>query len=249
MLEHLRKQLRNYRTLAYQTYDKFEADRDAALRALCFIHDNRTSRENPVRFDASFFVAFSHAWDDEIEVAAALDRLEWVVPIKGYDSFVPYNTVNIDRPSTVADLAQILGESGPLRTELDRLHLRKALQVFRKNPLSITGQNFFDAAHPRPSDQGAFSNVLTPDWADPAAPTDAEVMDLLDSIRARFGEIDAVKSELIDDDKFTDVAMPSVAFRTSSHPSILMKGTSRRSRNAFGGLSDFEFSSGAARFA
>lgn len=200
-LETLRRELRNVRTLAYRHYDRFEADRASLMSLLCLTVDNRTQRDNPVRLDEVFFHPVATAWEDEIEAGQALDKIDFVVPIKGYDAFFPYNQVNIGRPSQVAVLERLVAR---LPEALDRLHVGKAMQVFRTNPLSITGQNFFSTAHPRPADQGTYSNVLPVDWADPAAPTTDEVKALLDALRVRFVDIATVDSEVVDDDKFDE---------------------------------------------
>lgn len=201
MIEILKRSLQNVRTLAYSHYDRLESTFAENRGWLATEIDNRQLRENPVRVDEEFFFPVAAGWEDRITVLQNLDRLEWAIPMKGYSAFLPYNRVNIGRPDTVARLERMVPR---LPEPLERLKLGHCLKVFRLNPVCITGQTFFHSAHARPSDKGTFSNVIAPDWADPAAPTEAEVMTTIDLVKTRFMDITTVDSELIDGDKLAE---------------------------------------------
>lgn len=199
MIETLRRALRQVRTLAYNRYDLVETGFDAVRQWLVLEVDNRQLRQNPVRLEEDFFFPMAAGWDDEVTVLQQLDLIEWSVAMKGYDAFVAFSVVNIGRPDVVARLERIVPR---LPEALQRLKMRQALNIFRTSPITITGQPFFDAAHPRPADKGTYSNILAPAWVAAATPTEAEAMALIDSAKARFVDITTVESELIDASQF-----------------------------------------------
>lgn len=195
----LKRQVLNYRTLAYNRYDLLQTAPDSLFNAIALTIDNRSARENPVRLQEDFFYPEAYAWEDEMVSMPGLSSLDYTIPIKGYASFLPYNRVNIGRPGTVARIERLLPRLGAAH---NRLQVRMAMSVFRSNPLSVTGQNFFADAHPIPGKPGStYDNLLAPNWTDPAAPTDAEVMALLDEVRVQFATNLTVEAEVVDDDE------------------------------------------------
>lgn len=192
----LKRQVRNYQTLAFNRYDRLQAAPDSLFAAIALTIDNRGARENPVRLTEDFFYPEAYAWEDEMVSMPGLAELEYTVPIKGYASWLGYNRVNIGRPGTVARLERLLPR---LADAHDMLQVRLAMNVFRTNPLSVTGQNFFADAHPIPGRAGStYDNLLAPNWADPADPTDAEVKAVLDSVRTQFATNLTVTAEVVD---------------------------------------------------
>lgn len=192
----LQRQVQQVQILAYNRYDLLQADPTQLLNILTLTIDNRTARENPVRLEEDFFFPEAYSWEDEMVSIPGLDKLEYTVPIKGYAALLPYNRVNIGRPGTVAKLERLIPRLGDAQL---RLQVRKAMSVFRGNPLSVTGQNFFADAHPHPAGKGTYDNILTPNWTDPASPTDQEVRDLLEAVRVQFAANLSIDAEVIDD--------------------------------------------------
>lgn len=192
----LKRQVRTYQTLAFNRYDQLQTAPESLFAAIALTIDNRGARENPVRLSEDFFYPEAYAWEDEMVSMPGLAELEYTVPIKGYASWLGYNRVNIGRPGTVARLERLLPR---LADAHDMLQVKLAMNVFRTNPLSVTGQNFFADAHPIPGRAGStYDNLLAPNWTDPAVPTDAEVKALLDEVRTQFATNLTVTSEVVD---------------------------------------------------
>jgi hypothetical protein len=211
MIDILKRDLRQVRTLAYHHYDTAESTFAENRSWLVVEIDNRQLRQNPVRVEEEFFFPTAAGWEDTVTVLQALDRIEWAIPMKGYDAYLAYNAVNIGRPDTVARLERLVPR---LPEPLARRKLGQALDVFRMNLPCISGQTFFHAAHARPADKGTFSNIMAPNWVDPAAPTEAEVMDFLEAAKIRFMDISTVEAELVDGSKLAaqmNVVVHSVA--------------------------------------
>jgi hypothetical protein len=196
VVDSLQRQVAYYQLPGMQAWQTLVADPQSLINRLAFVHDNRQLRENPVRFEEIFYRIMAHEWVDEISTTGLFSALTWTVPIGGYDSYVPYNVVNIDRPGHQKRLDAIM--AGMPRGH-EEMKVRKMFRVFRNNPLSISGQTLFHATHNRPAVYGGtFSNLLAPNWADPAAPTLAEAMAVLDEAAGRFGDIGAVDVEVVD---------------------------------------------------
>lgn len=191
----LKRQVRNIQVLAYNRYDQLQTAPESLFAAIALTINN-TSRENPVRLEEDFFFPEAYAWEDEMVSMPGLDKLDYTVPIKGYASFLPYNRVNIGRPGTVAQLERLMPR---LAEAHDRLQIRMAMNVFRTNPTSVTGQAFFANAHPLTGKVGVtYDNLLAPNWTDPADPTDEEVRDVLELIRVQFATNLTVDAEVVD---------------------------------------------------
>lgn len=192
----LQRQVRNYQTLAFNRYDQLQTAPESLFAAIALTINNQSARENPVRLNEEFFYPEAYAWEDEMVSMPGLYELEYTIPIKGYASWLGYNRVNIGRPGTVARLERLLPR---LADAHDRLQVRLAMDVFRTNPLSITGQDFFANAHPIPGRPGStYDNLLAPNWTDPAIPTDLEVKQLLDDVRTQFATNLTVDAEVVD---------------------------------------------------
>jgi hypothetical protein len=198
MLDVLRRQVISRQILAFDRYDKLAADPTTLFNLIALTIDNRSARDNPVRLEEDFVFPEAYSWEDEMVSIPGYDRLEYVVPIKGYAAMVPYNRVNINRPGTVARIERIMPKLGEA---LVLIEIRKAMAVFRGNPLSVTGQSFFADAHPFPSDKGTYDNTIAPNWTDPAAPTDLEIFDLLEAVRVRFADNLTIDAEVLDDSR------------------------------------------------
>lgn len=190
----LKRDLRRFRTLAFNVYDKQEA-LDALIAALAFVIDNRQDRENPVRLDEDFFFPEAYRWEDEGITVEGIDRIEFTVPLMGYTADLPYNRVNIGRPNTVAVLSRLVPKLGPA---FKRLQTRQIMEVFRLNPLAYDGQNFWSDAHPHPANKGTYDNIIDFPFADPARPTEFEMQDLLHEVKARFLRNLTIQAEVLD---------------------------------------------------
>lgn len=198
-LDVLKREFENVTPVFFQLYDGLEVDHQKALTTLARIHDNRVARQNPVPLDYLLNFPEATSWLDEVEIFHTLDMLEWTVPMEGHQVVVPWNRVNIDRPNTVAQFEQVVAS---LPEALNRREIRLCMEVFRSNPLSVTGQSFFSEVHPRPNGQGTFSNVMTPVFGDPIDSPALQVLYLLvNDVVTRFGSIGIVQSEVIDDSK------------------------------------------------
>lgn len=198
MIDSLKRQLVQFRTLAIDFYDKLAASPEEIRNRLAIVVDNRGERQNPVRMDEDFFFPVVHGWEDKAATIEGLDKIEFVVPMKGYDAFLPYNEVNIDRPDTVARLERMVPRLIPAFFEMQT---RLIMNVFRKNPLCYDGQNFFDINHSHPGNKGSYSNVLTPTFADAGNPTIDEVKALLHEVNGRMVVNLAIDTEVVDGEK------------------------------------------------
>lgn len=225
-IEILRRHLRSVREVTFSIYDRLETDPNTVRSSLAMTIDNRTVRENPVRLDQWFFFPEVHAWEDEKVVIPGLDKIDFTVPLKGYDAVLPYNRVDIERPNVVARLEQMVGQLPPA---FFRMQTRKILEVFRQNSLAYTGQSFFSNAHVHPQDQGNFSNVVALGFADPANPTFDEVKDLLHRVRARFVTNQTIQAELLDEGEVRDSLL--VIVHNESHWSLFDQVRTKREFN------------------
>ena len=194
MLDTLRKHLRQFRTIVLDAYDKLEADPNQVRNLLALTIDNRRERSNPVRLDEDFVYPELYAWADERETGGAIDRLEYAVALKGYSAAVPYNKVNIDRPDVVMKLSAIVAK---LPLAFFRMQTRLLMNVFRLNPLTVDGQNFFSTAHVYPAGKGTYDNTIDTPFSTLATPTFDEVKTILHNARARFAENLSIEAEVL----------------------------------------------------
>jgi hypothetical protein len=199
MLDELRRIVRSYLTLTLDIWDRLAADPTSLFALLCFVVDNRQQRLNPVRFEWINWFPSVMADEDDATTLPGLDRLEYAVPMKGYEAFIEYNLINVGRPDTVAQIESMLRQI-PAAFLLKQVET--VMNVFRKNPLCMDGQNFFDTDHTKPSGLGTYSNIIAPNWADPAAPTILEADAAVDAIRARFATNATIQAQVIDDTQF-----------------------------------------------
>ena len=194
-IETLKRDLRQFRTLSLSIYDGLEAGQTVRDQ-LAFNVDNRTARDNPVRLDEDFFFPEVFGWEDEPITIDNLDRIEFVVPMKGYSGVLPYNEVNLGRPNTVARLERLVPR---LPDALLRKQTQLIMEVFRRNPTCYTGQPFFNNAHPHPGqDNGTFNNTIGLGFAHPALPTTDEIKALLHDVNGRFTDNLTIQAEVID---------------------------------------------------
>lgn len=215
-LDALKREFENVTTVFFDLYDQLEVDHQIALGTLAWIHDNRQERQNPVRLDYLLDFPEATSWLDEVEIFHTLDQLQWVVPLEGHQVVSPFNRVNLGRPNTVVQLEQVVARQ-PLA--LNRREIRLCMEVFRSNPLSVTGQNFFSTAHPRPNGQGTFSNVVTPVFgADLSSPALQVLFLLINDVLTRFSSISVIQTEVIDDKKLRDSLL--IIVHNESHQTL-----------------------------
>ena len=179
-LEDFRREVLRYNTLMLDLYDQDGGNLAPDLLRLAHVHDNRTLRDNPVRFELIMNVPEVHEWTGQLPSALPSERLEWSVPLRGYGGHVLYNKINMNRPSTINTLAQTLaGLPGAY------LHKRieMAAAVLERNPLCMDGQNLFDTDHPRPQGRGTYSNQIVG-----AGNTPETALNLLKQVTVRFAE-------------------------------------------------------------
>jgi len=200
-IDALKREVKTYREVAYNLYEQLEADPAQIKNLLAISMDNRQAKENPVRIQEAMFFPEVYSWHDQVVAGAELDKIDWTVPLKGYDAFVPYNKVNIGRPSSVHKLDRIVPR---LPEAWMRKQVAEIMNVFRVNGLSYDGQNFFDTDHTHPASKGTYSNVTTPNWSTTSAPTFAELVSCMDEVRARFVTNLALDAEVIDGSKFAN---------------------------------------------
>ena len=202
-LDVLKREFENVTTVFFDLYDQLEVDHQTALGTLAWVHDNRQERQNPVRLDYLLDFPEATSWLDEVEIFHTLDQLEWVVPLEGHQVVSPFNRVNLGRPNTVVQLEQIVARQ-PMA--LNRREIRLCMEVFRSNPLCVTGQNFFSNAHPKPNDQGTFSNIIAPIFGPGllATPALQVLFQLVNDVLTRFSSISIIQSEVIDDMKLRE---------------------------------------------
>lgn len=194
-IDAFRREVKNYREYSTSLYDQLEADPASLKNLLALQVDNRAAKENPVRIQEALFFPEAIAWTDQRIAGADLDKINFTVPLAGYDVFIPYNKVNIGRPHTVHKLDQIIPR---LPEAWMRKQVGVMMDVFRTNPLAYDGQNFFDTDHTHPAGMGTYSNVTTPNWTTPATPTFAEASAALAEVRAKFAAILSVQAEVLD---------------------------------------------------
>lgn len=193
MIDGLKRELRNYRTTAIQSWDRLSVDPANLIDRFAMTVDNRQARESTVRLEYAHVRPIVTGWMDEAIVAFGLEKLDWTVPMQGWDTFVAYNKVNIGRPAAVAKLPQIIAALAPAHQNgiIAQFH-----SAFNSNPVCMDGQNFFDTDHPVPNAAGTtYSNVLAPNWTDPVAPTLAEMTAMLRSARSRFNAINVLDAK------------------------------------------------------
>lgn len=226
MLDTLRKHLRQYRTLAMDLYDRLEADANQVRNLLALTIDNRTERANPVRLDEDFVFPEVYAWADQREAGGAIDRLEYVVPIRGYNASVPYNKVNIGRPDTVAKLGRIVPKLPPafMRTQTKLL-----MNVFRLNPLTVDGQNFFSTAHVYPAGKGTYDNTIDTPFSTIGSPTFEEAKTILHNARARFATNFSIQAEVLSAAEMA--AAMVVIVHNSAHWSVFEQVRTQQTRS------------------
>ncbi len=200
-IDALKREVKTYREVAYDIYDQLEADPNQLKNLLAITIDNRQAKENPVRIQEAMYFPEALAWHDQVVAGGDFDRLDWTVPLKGYNVVVPYNRVNIGRPSSVHKLGSIIPR---LPEAWMRKQVGEIMNVFRGNVLAYDGQNFFDASHKHPAGKGTYSNLVTPDWTTTSAPTFSEASACLDLIRTRFVTNLALDAEVLDAARFAD---------------------------------------------
>lgn len=198
MLDAFKRDVRSYTRLALAAYDRLETDPNSIRSRLALLKDNRQARENPVRLTETFISATASAWEDDIVVAAAIDKLDYTVPMKGYHVFVPYNEINIGRPNMQATLKEVVDK---LPLSLLRKEVRLIMNIFRLNPLTVDGQNFFDASHTHINDT-AYSNIVEFDVVDEDNPTFDEAKAAINEALARLASINAIEAEVVDAAQF-----------------------------------------------
>lgn len=201
----------------FDLYDQAEADHAAVLGNLAYVHDNREARENPVQLDYLLQLPQAKAWLDDSVIEHGLDLLEWTIPMEGHDVVTAINKVNIGRPNTVVKLEDI-ARSQP--EALLRRQVKLIMEVFRRNPLAVDGQNFFDTDHPKPGGATTYSNILTPVFGAGALanPSLQVLANLVNEVITHFGSILTSQSEVVDDSKLRNNLL--VIVHNATHQTI-----------------------------
>ena len=199
-LDQLRKDVRAHRELMLMGYDKHEILLTDAAAMFATI-DNREARLSPIPVSSHFLLPQGFALEDEPVLYAKMDQMEWNVPIKVHRTTLPFNRINVGRPQQAIPLANAVAKLGPA---MHRLQIQKLFSLFR-NPaaVSITGQPFFDKAHPQPADQGMFSNILDlstdVDLSSASKPTAEDAIKVLRAARIRFVINQLLEAEVVKD--------------------------------------------------
>lgn len=199
MLDAFKRDVRNFTRLALAAYDKLETDPTSLRNRLSLLHDNRQARENPVRLTESFIPATATAWEDDVVVKGAIEKLDYTVPMKGYHVFVPYNTINIGRPNQVATVEEVVAKM-PL--SLLRKEVKLIMNVFRNNPLTVDGQDFFSASHLHIDGATAYDNTFEIEVADEDAPTFDEAKAAISQGMTLLATNNAIEAEVVDAAQF-----------------------------------------------
>lgn len=198
-IDQLRKDVRGHRELMLTGYDKNEAMLADAAAMFATI-DNRQARLSPIPVSSYFMLPQGFALEDEPVLYAKMDQLEWSVPIKAYRTTLPFNRINVGRPQQAIPLANVVARLGPA---MRRLQLHSLFKLFRNPTVSITGQPFFDKAHPQPADQGMFSNILDLDTdvetSSNTRPTAEDAIKVLRAARIRFAVNQLLEAEVVKD--------------------------------------------------
>lgn len=186
--------------IAFDVYDRYE--QQSFLRDFALVLNN-DANENPVKFEWVGANLEARPWVDE-RTTQAIFTGDFSVPIDDYEATFEFNLREIQRSGS-------LGASGmaALQTQMQAFSLRKMqilAQVFRDNPPAYDGQDLFDTDHVHPAANGhpqtTYSNVLTPNWADPAAPTLDEADAFLYSASKRLRKIGGYRMEWVDTAQF-----------------------------------------------
>lgn len=179
-LEDFRREVLRYNTLMLDLYDQGGGNLAPDLLRLAHVHDNRTLRDNPVRFDLIMNIPEVHEWTGQLPSALPAERMEFTVPLRGYGGHVLFNKINVGRPSTIGTLEKTLAG-------LPNAYLHKRIEmvasVLERNPLCMDGQNLFDSDHPRPQGRGTYSNQIVG-----AATTPESALNMLKQVSVRFAE-------------------------------------------------------------
>lgn len=230
-LDQLRKDVRAHRELMLMGYDKNEVLLTDAAGMFATI-DNREQRLNPIPVSANFLLPQGFALEDEPVLYAKMDQLEWQVPVKPYRTTLPFNRINVGRPQQAIPLANAVAKLGP---SMRRLQMHSLFKLFRNiNAVSITGQTFFNKAHPQPADQGMFSNIIDLDTdvttTSNTKPTAEDAIIVLRAARIRFAINQLLEAEVVKDldMPLTVVALTQGWFEAfddvRSRPQIVMDG-------------------------
>lgn len=198
MLDTFKRDVKTYTRLALAAYDKLETDPNSIRNRLALTKDNRQARENPVRLTETFISATASAWEDDMVVAAAIDKLDYTVPMKGYQVAVPYNVINIGRPNMLATLQEVIAK---LPLAMMRKEVRLIMNVFRLNPLTVDGQNMFDTDHTHINGT-AYSNIVEIDVVDETKPTFDESKTAINEALTRLASLNAIEAEVVDMSQF-----------------------------------------------
>jgi Mu-like prophage major head subunit gpT len=178
--------------IAFDVYDKQE--NVSLLPRVATIIDNRQLQEDPVTLEwvGEFFQM--RPWLDE-KTTQRVVRGDFTIPIKAYEVTVHLNRKKLKRPNGIASAIPLADR---MAAAFSTGKMGLAASVLRSNPLAYDGQNLFDTDHVHPDGQGSYSNVLAPNWVDPAQPTIAEAKALLHEGIGRLLVNRAITQEIVD---------------------------------------------------
>lgn len=193
MLDQLQSLRKAVEPIAFDVYDRFKTP--SILSLLAMEIDNTVAQEDPVSLEWLGSFAEMREWLDE-KTTQKIFKGEFSIPIQGYEMTWSFDRKKLRR-------ANALGASfvAQIQSQVERFakgKLRLVMDVFRQNPLTYDGQNLFDAAHVHPSGKGTYSNLLTPNWVDPANPTIDEAKQFLHDAQARLTDNMGIDAEVMD---------------------------------------------------
>lgn len=226
MLDIFKRDVRSYTRLALVAFDKLETDPNSITNRLALTIDNRQARENPRRLTESFIPTLATAWEDDVIVKGSIEKLDYTVPMKGYHVFTAYNTVNIGRPNQAATLEEVMAKQ-PLA--LLRKRVKLIMNIFRLNPLTVDGQNFFDDSHLHIDGSTSYDNTLDVEVAIPASPTFDEAKAAIAAGMTRLADNNALEAEVVDASQFKKDLI--VICHNAAQMAVFEQVRTQRSRN------------------
>lgn len=196
---------RRVNPIAFDVYDRFE--QESFLQDFALVVQN-SANEDPVRFEWVGANLEARPWVDE-RTTQAIFKGDFSVPIEDFEATFEFDVREIGRFGSLGSSGMTALENGLSAFSLRKIQL--LAKNFRDNPLAYDGQNFFDTDHVHPAADGhpqtTYSNVLTPDWVNPAAPTLDEADAFLYSASRRLRQIGGYRLEWVDTARFRENLM------------------------------------------
>ena len=200
-----KRQVQSFLVVALSAYDRFR--NESTVNRLCHHIDNRVALENPVRLVEYFARLSASRWEDELTLSADFNDIEFSVPIQGWSAAFPFNKVNLKRPGALARVETYLKRAPKA---LFDAKMAGIMETFRRNVLTVDGQEFFSDAHKHPLNDAGYDNIIQLPFADPANPTDEEIVRFFDKVQERLRINNSIEAEVIDVVEFTSSLLVTV---------------------------------------